>query len=298
MKTRIKGIVPVLITPLTANFELDEVGLKSLCEHVLRNGAGGIWLLGSTGEDLNLPLELRLQVVQKTSEFINGRIPIICGTGCRNVDDALRFIEKSSCASIDAYHFLYLDHKQSSTNLIRQMKKLADESPKPIWLYHNQKRGRTLTKEAVEELREHGNIQGMKAGGSSLAEMIQFMRLQTNEFQVIGATASQFYSMLCLGAEAHTSSEACSRTDSFNDLFRQFQSGNHQKAQDLQNEIIDLNQAIGRTAFYDNGETSAEEKFVCELLGLCREFVNPSYRTLSQEEKDNIKRALSLYNKI
>jgi 2-dehydro-3-deoxy-D-pentonate aldolase len=46
----LQGIVPPLVTPLTARDELDRDGLARLIEHVIDGGVAGVFILGTTGE--------------------------------------------------------------------------------------------------------------------------------------------------------------------------------------------------------------------------------------------------------
>lgn len=290
--TPLSGIVPVMVTPMHEDGSPDGDGIAKLVDHVVANGVGGLWVLGSTGEDINTGTADRIATVKMVDAANQGRVPIITGTGLTASADILRFIDKIEGCNIAGVHVLYLDPKQSDRQMVAQMVQIADASAFPIWLYHNPKRGKPVSRAAIRELRDHPNIRGMKVGGYSLTEMTQALLLATPTFEVIGAGGGQFFMMLCLGAKAHTASEACSRPDEFAKIYDAFASGDLEKARERQFALIKFNQSYPRTAFLDNGESSAEEKFILSLRGICSEHVNPSYRGLTEKEKSAIGDAL------
>lgn len=291
----IKGICPVLVTPLTSGGEIDTDHLEKLLEHLIKNKVGGLWVLGSTGEDSLLSRDQRLTMIRETCRIVNKRVPVITGTGENNIPSILAFIKEIQELPIDGIHVLYPDPKQSEASVERNLHDLANKSPIPLWLYHNQFRGRPLTINLIRALSQHPNIAGMKVGGYVLKLMTDALMTQTETFQVIGAGGGQCLTMLMHGAKGHTSSDACVWPDKYADLFAAFDKHDFISAQEHQYQIMELLQSIPKSAFLDNGEMAAEEKYMLSILGLCDEHVNPAYRTLSEEEKKATREALASF---
>jgi 4-hydroxy-tetrahydrodipicolinate synthase len=78
---RFAGILPPLVTPLTASGELDEAGLRRCLEYVLAGGVHGVVLLGSSGEAALLLPKVRRRTLAVALEAVNGRAPVVVGTG-------------------------------------------------------------------------------------------------------------------------------------------------------------------------------------------------------------------------
>jgi dihydrodipicolinate synthase/N-acetylneuraminate lyase len=78
---RFAGIMPPLVTPLTADRQLDEAGLRRFIEYVLAGGVHGIVVLGSSGEAALLHPDVRRRVVDVAVETVNGRAAVVAGTG-------------------------------------------------------------------------------------------------------------------------------------------------------------------------------------------------------------------------
>ena len=79
--TRLHGIVPPILTPLTATDEVDHASLNRLVTYLMSQGVHGIWATGTTGEFPCFSQEERESVVRTVVETVNGRIPVIVGIG-------------------------------------------------------------------------------------------------------------------------------------------------------------------------------------------------------------------------
>ncbi|WP_375571423.1 dihydrodipicolinate synthase family protein [Ahrensia marina] len=285
----IEGLVPVMVTPMREDGSIDSDGIHSLVEFLIAKRSGGLWVLGSAGEDLNIGFEEKVAVARETVAAAKGRIPLLIGTGLASIRDNLAFFDRVADVKIDGLHIIPLDVKMSDARLVHLILTLADRAPHPLWLYHNPKRGKAISDVVIKAVRDHANVAGIKVGGYNLVEMMRALALQDDGFQVIGAGGAQMYAMLVLGAKAHTTSEGSCLPELFTDLHDTFVSGDWSTARAKQYAIMAFSQGLPRT---DNGEYAAEEKYVLHLRGICDEFVNPLYRLLTDDEKARLRSAL------
>jgi len=284
-----RGIVPVLVVPMVSGGEPDIEGIHRLVEFLLGSGVGGLWVLGSASEDVNMSVKQRVVVARETAAAVKGRVPIVIGTGLTSINDNLEYAEKVSDLEMIGIHVLPYDLKMGDSRLIHFFETLAEKFPHPLWMYHNPKRGRPISDSIIKEVKEHPNIGGIKIGGYNLSELTQTMMHRSPSFDVVGAGGGQLFQMLCLGAEAHTTSEASVYPERFIQIYQLFQEGKLDKAREKQFEMIRLARSYPRT---DNGEYCAEEKYMLSLRGICGESVNPLYRTLTDQEKGRYKKIL------
>lgn len=289
---RLKGIVPVLLAPLTENREPDPEGIARLVDFLVEAGVGGLWALGSASEDVNLSRAHRLAVAEATARANRGRVPLILGTGLTAMHDILDFFDSVADLDLAGIHILPYDIKMGESRLIHFFTSLADRAPAPVWLYHNPKRGRLITNAVIGEVKQHPNIGGIKVGGYNLTEMLSAMMHRSDDFDVIGAGSGQLFSMLSLGAEAHTTSDASAIPEPFVELHRLFEQGELAEARRLQFELIRLSRRFPRN---DNGEYAAEEKYILSLRGICGDQVNPLYKRLSTDQQQQLREALRDY---
>lgn len=87
--SKLKGIVPPLLTPLTPTGELDIDGLGRLIEHVISGGVHGVFILGTTGEGPALGRKLQKAMIENTCRLIAGRRPVLVGISAAALDDSV-----------------------------------------------------------------------------------------------------------------------------------------------------------------------------------------------------------------
>lgn len=282
----LKGLVPVVLTPMLQNGDLDEGGFENLTSHLLNANVGGLWALGSAAEEINLGLAQKLKVAKLFDKLVGNKSPVIIGTGMTSIYDHYKFLDEISECDFAGVHILPYDTKMGRGRTVNLFSSLAERSSHPIWLYHNPKRARPFEIDLVSELASHENIAGIKVGGYDLTFLTRCFMLKNSDFDVIGAGSGQLYQCLALGAEAHTTSEGSLFPNLFSKIFTLFNAGERSKAWELQKRWITLNSLMPRT---DNGEHAAEEKFMLSLMGVCQEWVNPNYRILTNDEKIRVK---------
>ena len=284
-RAELKGIIPVLVTPLDELCKPHEKGIKQLVDFLIGTGIGGFWALGSASEDINMSFASKVETAKLVSNANGGRVPLIMGAGLTAIDDIFHYFDHVSDLDLDGIHILPYDVKMGEQRVIHLFTTLADNSPFPIWLYHNPKRGRVITNNIINELKNHPNIAGIKMGGYNLSELTSAVMHKNENFDVIGAGSGQLFTMLSLGAKAHTTSEASVFPEPFVEIYDSFMNGRLQESRDKQFEMIRLSKQFPRT---ENGEYAAEEKYILSLRNICEEHVNPLYRKLSQDEKKHI----------
>ena len=77
--TKLRGIIPPMITPLKGDDELDREGAVRLTEHLVAGGVHAIFLLGTTGEAQSLTYRLRYEFVELVCRQVAGRVPVLVG---------------------------------------------------------------------------------------------------------------------------------------------------------------------------------------------------------------------------
>lgn len=291
----LKGLIPVLLTPMKKNFILDEDGMFNLINYLIESKVGGLWALGSASEEINIGMQQKVQAARLIGEINDQRIPVIMGTGAVSYSDHMNFLDQVSDIKFDGIHVLPFDLKMGKSRTINLYEKIADESPYPVWMYHNPKRGRAFELDTIKHLSEHSNIGGIKIGGYNLSELTRCFMLKNDNFDVVAAGSGQVYQMMCMGAEAHTTSEGSILPKLFQKIIDLYNEGKHEDSWSLQQKWILLNAQIPRT---DNGEHSAEEKYMLSLLNICEEWVNPNYVTLDKITKETVLRIFNEMQKL
>ena len=98
-----EGVLPAIITPFKRNsaMSLDIQGLERNIGFLMSCGIHGIVPCGSTGESATLTFEEHEKVIEVTVEAVNGKIPVVAGTGSNNTAEAVRLTKAAKDIGAD-----------------------------------------------------------------------------------------------------------------------------------------------------------------------------------------------------
>jgi dihydrodipicolinate synthase/N-acetylneuraminate lyase len=291
----VRGIVPVVSTPLTKEEDIDIPGLRRLIEFLIDKEIGGLWVLGTGSEDMNLTFSKRLQVARTICEANAGKIPLMLGAGFFAMEDILNFIRETEGLEFDAYHVMPYHPLLSLDRLDWFYRHIADNCPRPLWIYTSANWSRPVTPGFVEGLRSHPNIAGIKFSTRDSVAVTKVARLADDKFQVITAVASQLYACLCVGSRAHTSSLGSCLPEILIRIYDLFTEGKFDQALSEQHRLNDFLAAFSKNTKTDNFLQAADEKYILFLRGICAEYVTSYYRKINEEEKGRVRRLLDEY---
>ncbi|MEE9558226.1 MAG: 4-hydroxy-tetrahydrodipicolinate synthase [Candidatus Brocadiales bacterium] len=172
------GSIVALVTPFK-NGEVDYEKLKELVEFHVREGTNAIVPCGTTGESPTLSHEEHEKIISEVVQKVQGRIPVIAGTGSNNTKEALKLTRYASKAGADgALVITPYYNKPTQEGLYRHFKILAEEADIPIVLYNVPSRtGVSTSPETVARLAEFKNIVAIKEASGSLDQISAITRL-------------------------------------------------------------------------------------------------------------------------
>ncbi|MBR5826060.1 MAG: 4-hydroxy-tetrahydrodipicolinate synthase [Clostridia bacterium] len=162
-----------LITPFEKDGKIDFDVFSRLIEFQISNKTDAIIVCGTTGEGSTLTVEERLRLFSLAVEKVNGRVPVIAGTGSNSTSFSLELIKEAEKCGIDAHLSVTpYYNKTSQSGIIKHFYKLADNSTKPILVYNVPSRtGVNITPETYKELGKHDNIVGVKEADVSITKL-------------------------------------------------------------------------------------------------------------------------------
>ena len=159
-----QGSVVALVTPFDKDNRVDYAALKRLIEFHVAEGSDGLVIAGTTGESATLTHDEHVELVERATALVDGRLPVIAGTGSNSTAQTLSLSRDVEGAGIDAYLIVVpYYNKPVQEGLYRHFSTIADAVGKPVVLYNVP--GRTvadLEPDTVGRLAAHGNIVGIK----------------------------------------------------------------------------------------------------------------------------------------
>jgi 4-hydroxy-tetrahydrodipicolinate synthase len=198
-----EGVLPAIITPFKRNstMEVDLEGLRSNIAFLLSQGIHGIVPCGSTGESATLSFEEHEQVLEVTIDAVNGKIPVLAGTGSNNTAEAVRLTEAAKDLGADGALIISpYYNKPNRSGLVKHYTKLADIDI-PVVMYNVPGRtGQNILPDLVAELAAHPNIVGIKEASGDVAQVSRIIESTLDEdFMVLSGDDNLTLPILCLG---------------------------------------------------------------------------------------------------
>lgn len=181
-----QGALVALVTPFKDG-KVDEQGLVDLIEFQIENGTNGIVPCGTTGETATLGFEEHKRVIELTVATVNGRVPVVAGTGANNTLEAIEFTESAKNSGVDAVlSVVPYYNKPNQEGIYLHFKAVAEAVDIPTFLYNVP--GRTVVNmapETVAKLAEIPNIIGIKEACGSLEQISDVVRMCPKDFIIL-----------------------------------------------------------------------------------------------------------------
>ena len=168
---KFSGVIPPVVSPLIAPDQLDGEAVDRVVEHLIGGGVSGLFVLGTTGEGPSLTYQMRYEMVERTCEQAEGRVPVLVGVTDTSLAESVALAEHASAcgaSAIVAAAPYYFDVSQEA--LSDWFQRLADASPLPLMLYNMPSCvGVNLDLATVASLADHPNIAGIKDSGGEFS---------------------------------------------------------------------------------------------------------------------------------
>jgi len=180
MMQPLQGSFVALVTPMRADGSLDYESLEALIDWHIQSGTNGIVTVGTTGESATVSVTEHLQIIEKTIEFVNGRIPVIAGTGANSSKEALELTQTADSLGADfALIVTPYYNKPNQEGLYQHYMKIADSVEIPQILYNVPSRTACdLRPETVSRLSYHPNIVGIKEAVDDPVRLDELMSIR------------------------------------------------------------------------------------------------------------------------
>ena len=198
------GAGVAIVTPFKDNGEVDYEKFAEMVEYQIENGTDAIIVCGTTGESSTLTHEEHLDVIRYCVEKVNGRIPVIAGTGSNCTDTAIYLSTEAEKYGVDGLLLVTpYYNKATQKGLYQHFKAVADSVKVPVILYNVPSRtGCNIAPETVVKLcTEVENIVGVKEASGNLSQIVKLMSLADGKVDLYSGNDDQITPLLALGGK-------------------------------------------------------------------------------------------------
>ncbi len=201
MKTPIfKGMATALITPIAEN-GIDYEAFAKLIDWQIEEGINALVICGTTGEASTLTDEEHKEAISFAVKQVNGRVPVIAGTGSNDTAYALELTEFSCKAGVDGVLVVTpYYNKATQKGLVKMFTEIADVSTVPIILYNVPSRtGVNIEPKTVAELAKHPNINAIKEASGNISKIAEIAALCRDNINIYSGNDDQVVPIMALG---------------------------------------------------------------------------------------------------
>jgi N-acetylneuraminate lyase len=244
-----RGIVAALVTPFTANGEVNDDALAELCEHTIRLGVGGLYICGTTGEGLFLSEAERERVVKAVVKASAGRADVIVNISHMDIRQVHRQAAYAADAGADAVSSLPpLFYSMTNEDLVRYFRAILDSTELPFTIYNIPQLSHCrLDPAVVRVLVEVPKFVGIKHTSDENESLRQFKQVDNGRLIVWCGRDASLIEQLKLGADGAIGSSYQLLGNVFAKILSEFRAGRNERAALLQ---LRINEVHGRLQTY------------------------------------------------
>lgn len=240
------GSMVALVTPMHEDGALDYDSLRKLIEFHISEGTDAIVAVGTTGESATLSVSEHTDVIKEVIELVNGRVPVIAGTGANSTSEAIELTQKAKSLGADAALLVApYYNKPTQEGMYLHFKTIAEAVELPQILYNVP--GRTacdLLPETVGRLSEVPNIIGIKEASGDVSRVQQIRQLSTEDFELYTGEDANTVDFILAGGRGVISVTANVTPRLMHDMCIAALNGDEAKAREINQKLVALHQFL------------------------------------------------------
>ena len=277
-----------IVTPFTEDgVDFDKLG--ELIEFQIREKTDAIVICGTTGEASTMPDEEHISVIGYTVKKVNGRLPVIAGTGSNDTRHAIHLSKRAQEVGADAILSVTpYYNKTTQKGLYEHFKVIAENLTIPVILYNVPSRTNlNINPETVQQLSEIENIVAIKE--CNLNQVGEIINLCGEDFTVYSGEDGLVVPLMALGGKGVISVMANVIPRDTHDIAVKMLAGDLEGGRRLQLKTIELIKAL----FIEVSPIPVKEAM--NQMGLCVGKCRMPLVDMSDRNRDILINALKNY---
>jgi 4-hydroxy-tetrahydrodipicolinate synthase len=284
------GTYTAIVTPFRDG-QVDWPALKKLVEHQVRGGVEGVVPMGTTGESPTLDFDEHIEVINRTVQYVGGRVKVLAGSGGNATKEAIYLTRQAEKAGADgSLQVAPYYNKPSQEGLFEHFRAIARSTRLPLVLYSVPSRcGVEIGVDTVRRLATScRNIVGIKEAGGQPDRVSQLKAALSEKFVILSGDDSLTLPFMSVGAQGVVSVASnvipreCSR------MVRAFLAGKAAEAERLHRRYYPLFKDL----FIETNPVPV--KAALAMLGLMAEEYRLPLVALSPSNREKLRKTLRL----
>lgn len=240
------GSMVAIVTPMHADGSVDWQALERLINWHIDQGTNGIVSVGTTGESATLGFREHDEVIERTVEIVDKRIPVIAGTGGNATDEAIRLTRHAKRVGADASLLVCpYYNKPSQEGLYRHFHAIAMAVDIPLILYNVPSRtGVDMLPETVARLSTIDNIVALKEAKGSIERIHELIEYVGDAMHIYSGDDGTAMESMLVGGKGNISVVANVAPGLMSRMCAAAVSGEREEAERLDAELAPLHSAL------------------------------------------------------
>lgn len=236
-------LLTAMVTPFDGNLQVDRKKTEELVEHLISTGTTALVVAGTTGESPTLTSEEKLALYRHVVEIVDGRIPVIAGTGSNNTAASIEMTQKAQDTGVDGIMLVVpYYNKPSQEGMYQHFKAVASSTHLPVMLYNIP--GRSVVNMKVETVvrlaQDVQNIVAIKEANSDLTQMSEIIDQTSSDFVLYTGDDKMTLPCLSVGGTGVISVASHVIGKEMTEMIDLFLSGQIDKASSLHRKLLPI----------------------------------------------------------
>jgi len=239
------GAATAIVTPMNAQ-GIDYESFERMLNWQIAQGIDALVICGTTGEGSTLSDKEHREVLQFAINVVDGRVPMIAGTGS---NDAAYAIDLTKYACSIGYDAMLLVtpyyNKTTQRGLVAFFTAIADASTKPVILYNVPSRtGVNIEPATYAKLAGHPMIAAIKEAGGNISKIVETAALVGDQLDIYSGNDDQIVPILACGGKGVISVLSNVVPAETSLMCKKFFAGDVQGAMEMQKKYLPLTNAL------------------------------------------------------
>ena len=244
-KSIFQGAATALITPMNEN-GVDYAALEKLVDWQIQQGIDALVICGTTGENSTLSDAEHRQVLKFALEVVDGKVPMIAGTGSNDVAYAIDLTKYACEIGYDGMLVVTpYYNKTTQKGLVTMFTAIADASTKPIILYNVPSRtGVNIEPATCAILAKHPMIKAIKEASGNISKIVEIAALCGDELDIYSGNDDQIVPIMACGGKGVISVLSNLLPGETSEMCHKVLEGDVAGAMELQKKYLKLTNAL------------------------------------------------------
>ena len=287
----LKGIVPPVITPFGEDELYDPTAMKDVLDFLIGKGVHAVFVVGSVSEFFCLSKEEIKEVIRTSVSAVNGRVPVVAGTGAISTRDAVELSQYAESVGADALSVItpfYI--KPTEAELHAHYSAVAKSVRIPVLGYTNPGRagGMTLSARLMNRLaQEFENVVGIKDSSGDMDAFIRYKSICPPDFKVFTGLDTLVFDAVINGGAGAVAGIANFAPELLVSVYELAAAGRLGEAIEAQHKVLPLR------ATYSLGSFPSVVKEAATMIGLPAGPTRRPTMPLSPDARAELRRVLT-----